>query len=67
MLAAVKAIALGDAAVSSNSGRTEHEGRVKVAAGTADEATALLRAAVDDAAASAGTTCETTIFSATPR
>jgi hypothetical protein len=64
--AAIEAIAQGPPSVSSNGGRTEHEGRVRIAAGTADEATTVLRAALDDAATVAGTTCEVRIFSAHP-
>ena len=63
---AVGAIAQGPHSVSSNGGRTEHEGRVRISAGTADEATTVLRAALDDAAAATGTTCEIRIFSAHP-
>ena len=66
VLAAVKAVAHGEHAVSSNGGRTEHEGRLRVPAGTADEATAVLREALENAASAAGTSCEVTIFSTRP-
>ncbi len=66
VLAAVGAVAHGEHTVSSNGGRTEHEGRLGVPAGTADEATDLLREAIGNAASAAGTSCEVTIFSTRP-
>ncbi len=64
--AAVEAVAHGEHTVSSNGGRTEHEGRLTVPAGTADEATAVLREALGNAASAAGTSCEVTIMSTRP-
>ena len=64
--AAVQAVAHGEHTVSSNGGRTEHEGRLRVPAGTADEATAVLREALENAASAAGTSFELTIMSTRP-
>ena len=64
--AAIEAVAHGEHSVSSNGGRTEHEGRLNVAAGTADEATTVLREALASAATAAGTSCEVTILSTRP-
>ena len=64
--AAVRAVAHGEPALSSNGGRTEHEGRVRVPAATADEATAVLREAIENAASAAGTSCEVMILSTRP-
>jgi hypothetical protein len=60
--AAVDTIGPGPHSVRSNAGRTEHEGSVTIQAGTVDEATTALRAAIQDAARAAGTTCEISIF-----
>jgi hypothetical protein len=59
-------IAQGSFTVRSNSGRTEHEGKVTILAGSADEATTVLRAAAEEWAANSGTSCEVTIFGAHP-
>ena len=64
--AAIERIAHGEHALSSNGGRTEHEGRLRVQAGTADEATTVLREALANAATAAGTSCEVTILSTRP-
>jgi len=64
--AAVGAVAHGEPKLSSNGGRTEHEGRVKIPAGTVDEATVVLREALENAASAAGTSCEVTILSTRP-
>ena len=63
---AVGSIALGSFAVRSNAGRTEHEGKVTILAGSADEATTAFRAAAEEWAANSGTSCEVTIFGAHP-
>ncbi len=60
--AALGTLAQGDLALSSNGGRTEQEGKARIPAATADEATALLQGTLEKAASAAGTSCEITIL-----
>ncbi len=62
VVAALGSLAQGELALSSNGGRTEHEGKARMPAASADEATTLLRVALEEAASAAGTTCEITIL-----
>ncbi len=62
VVAALGTLAQGKLELSSNGGRTEQEGKARIPAAAADEATTLLRGALEEAASAAGTTCEITIL-----